>query len=396
MFTYENEMNKLFVDYVNRQLIAEEDGRSGSNIQLENNLNIAHNYQSELSKFVENYDIYIDTNVFMNDSIGKFLSNIVYYLAMYNKKMIVVDAVIKELQFISGDTKDHNAWENEHAKLGLEYINVLVRENYIIKKHVYWEGKENVRFADKCFDSIFALERTEKNILLLTFDKKLGRDMIQKNDMASVKTKHYINVRCINDDGFLIHPTEHYGKASKYTNSKESGYDFKYNTHKRSINSRSATDIYCDVEGDITGIVTGNILGDVDGDIIGIVNGNILGDVDGDILGTVNGDINGDVDGDILGIVYGDLNGDVDGDVLGTVNGDINGDIDGDILGTVNGDINGNVAGNILGIVTGNVNGAIDGKISGNVIGKISAQVDLDEYNNLNPLERFIQMCMER
>ena len=174
-------------------------------------------------------------------------------------------------------------------------------------------------------------------------------------------------------------------------------------------------------DGDVTGDLTGNVLGNVNGDVIGNVTGNLTGDVVGDVTGNLVGDVTGDVTGNITGPVFcattrvetdtiaektggagvtvdgvllkdGDVTADLTGNVVGNVTGDVAGNItgpvfcattyvqtdtilektggagvtidgvllkDGDVTGDLTGDVVGDVTGNVVGDVTGNITGPV-------------------------------------
>jgi hypothetical protein len=79
------------------------------------------------------------------------------------------------------------------------------------------------------------------------------------------------------------------------------------------------------VTGDVTGTLTGDVVGNVTGDVTGTLTGDVVGNVTGDVTGTLTGDVVGNVTGDVTGTLTGDVVGNVTGDVTGTLTGDITG-----------------------------------------------------------------------
>jgi hypothetical protein len=57
------------------------------------------------------------------------------------------------------------------------------------------------------------------------------------------------------------------------------------------------------VDGSITGDITGNITGNVTGDVTGNLTGNVTGDVTGNVTGNLTGDVTGNVTGNLTGDV---------------------------------------------------------------------------------------------
>ena len=224
MFKHEDDLNELFVDYVDDILEDEADDEMDVNDDfvfdedddLTYDFEINHCFVDELTWFICNSDIYIDTNIFMDQKSEYFFNILIYMMKNSGHKVVIIQGVLDELERIH---KNENGKYDEKtvmaANKGLVMANDLLNSELAERRTIEGVGINAGRFADKQFDAIFALNRTSSDILLITKDKKLCHDMIMKNNMASSNSKKRIFVRCIDNDnsaGYLVHPTEFYGE----------------------------------------------------------------------------------------------------------------------------------------------------------------------------------------
>ncbi len=223
MFEHEEDLNELFVDYVDDILDNDADDMDDDddfNFEDDDDLTydfeINHCFVDELTWFICNSDIYIDTNIFMDKKSEYFFNILIYMLKNSGHKVVIIQGVLDELERIQKNDKDkYDEKQVMAANKGLAMANDLLNSDLAERRTIEGVGIHTDRFADKQFDAIFALNRTSTDILLITKDKKLCHDMIMKNNMASSNTQKRIFVRCIDKDdslGYLVHPTEFYGE----------------------------------------------------------------------------------------------------------------------------------------------------------------------------------------
>lgn len=226
MFEHEDDLNELFVEYVDDIIDNEDDEDVVDEYdelnfdeydELTYDFQVRHCFVDELTWFICNSDIYIDTNIFMDKKSEYFFNILIYMMKKSERKMVIIQGVIDELEHIhKNEYNQYNEKQMNAANKGLKLANDLLNNNLAERRTIEGVGIHTDRFADKQFDAIFALNRTSSDILLITKDKKLCHDMIMKNNMASSNSKKRIFVRCIDNDnspGFLVHPTEFYGEC---------------------------------------------------------------------------------------------------------------------------------------------------------------------------------------
>ena len=85
------------------------------------------------------------------------------------------------------------------ARKALDDINNLVQQNLCEIKKIDIEYE----FADSVFYAIFAMKRLQENILLITRDKGLARDVLKLNKSESVRSYRPILVWYFEDNGYL-------------------------------------------------------------------------------------------------------------------------------------------------------------------------------------------------
>lgn len=153
------------------------------------------NYQSILEEYVKKCKIFIDTCSLVNDNINKFWVDIIPLLLRYNNKIIIPSKVIMELQkhAIKGDIS-----LSKRANQALSSIKRLMDSNLIDIR-----GEKTDNFADNVFLTVFTKYRLKYELLLITQDKNLMKDIDNLNKLKSNKGKR-ISIKKLVKNGKLV------------------------------------------------------------------------------------------------------------------------------------------------------------------------------------------------
>lgn len=151
--------------------------------------------QEMLEDYVSRYKIFIDTCSILHLSADKFFMNIIPFLHKYNAKIILPLRCIEELEKHSRNTANPQLAAN--ASDALKKLHQLKSAGYIDLR-----GEDTDNFADNVFLTVFTKFRMNYNLLLITQDNDLARDILALNDSKSANGKT-VAVRQINQYGFL-------------------------------------------------------------------------------------------------------------------------------------------------------------------------------------------------
>ena len=167
---------------------------------------------------LKNYRVYVDTCSLIQESqiqnISLFFSNIERLCKQDQEvKLFILDRVINELNKHSRNNLKQQMMED--AEFALKKIKDLVKSRHaeIVKlkiqsktscnnKQSGFESRNNT-FADNDLIAIFTKLRTDYDLILITNDKKLTSDIFNLKKAESVRSKHKIEVKRIDKDGFL-------------------------------------------------------------------------------------------------------------------------------------------------------------------------------------------------
>lgn len=153
------------------------------------------NYQSILEEYVEKYKIFIDTCSLVNDNINKFWVDIIPLLLRYNNKIIIPNKVKMELE---KHAKKRDISLSKRANQALSSIKKLMDNNLIDIR-----GEKTDNFADNVFLTVFTKYRLKYELLLITQDKNLMKDIDKLNSFKSNKGKK-ISIKKLGKDGKLV------------------------------------------------------------------------------------------------------------------------------------------------------------------------------------------------
>lgn len=146
---------------------------------------------------LSNYKTYVDTNIFLDENTVKTWKKVlVPRLAVANKKFVVISSVLHELK---KKTIDDDVSLAARAKKALAGINNMVEQGLCeIEVDGVQSGLVDARLLD-----LFGRKRFHENLLLVTRDHSLARDILKLNGFSSAKSYREILVWKMGDDGFL-------------------------------------------------------------------------------------------------------------------------------------------------------------------------------------------------
>ncbi len=161
---------------------------------------------------LSNYKTYVDTNIFLDENTAKTWKKVlVPRLAVANKKFVVISSVLHELK---KKTIDDDVSLAARAKKALAGINNMVEQGLCeIEVDGVQPGLVDARLLD-----LFGRKRFHENLLLVTRDHSLARDILKLNGFSSAKSYREILVWKMSDNGFL---DSHYSWFPKKPHHKE-------------------------------------------------------------------------------------------------------------------------------------------------------------------------------
>lgn len=170
--------------------------------------------KEKLEEYCKKYKIFIDTCSLLTPESDKFWVNIIPLLHMYNNKIIIPFRCIQEVE---KHLNNHKL--SERAKICIQQLNKLVKSGDIEIR-----GESNDSFPDNIFQFVFTKFRIDYEMLLITQDNNLAKDILALNDSKSVKANE-VKVNRINKNGFL---SEFYWH--NFQNSRTKKYEYtKFN-----------------------------------------------------------------------------------------------------------------------------------------------------------------------
>ena len=163
-----------------------------------------------LNTYAQKWKIFIDTCSLLTDSIDMFWSNILPHLNQYNSKVIIPYRCIQELEKFINDKSDMVRCNK--AQKSRDHVVRLCQSGFVDIR-----GDKNDNFADNVFQTVFTKFRMQYNMLLITQDNNLAKDIIYLNKSKAVKA-HEVTALRLNKYGFLspFHWDEYDENTGKY------------------------------------------------------------------------------------------------------------------------------------------------------------------------------------
>lgn len=152
--------------------------------------------KEKLIGYIQNdWKIFVDTCSFLHEQADIFFPFLIQCLMDYNGKIFIPMRVIEELDKKLEDKRDKKLAVK--ANKALNYIKYMQSKNIVDIR-----GEETDNFADNVFQVVFTKFRMKYNLLLITQDVNLAKDINKLNDNKSVEG-HPIHVQKISRFGFL-------------------------------------------------------------------------------------------------------------------------------------------------------------------------------------------------
>ena len=123
-----------------------------------------------LNTYAQKWKIFIDTCSLLTDSIDMFWSNILPHLNQYNSKVIIPYRCIQELEKFINDKSDMVRCNK--AQKARDHVVRLYQSGFVDIR-----GDKNDNFADNVFQTVFTKFRMQYNMLLITQDNNLAKDI---------------------------------------------------------------------------------------------------------------------------------------------------------------------------------------------------------------------------
>ena len=149
----------------------------------------------KIEHYLKDGKVFMDTCSFMDEHANDFVCHAVPILDKYNQKVFVPKKCVDEMIHHSHDKE--NEKKAKAAVNAIEILGKLQQRGFLDIR-----GEENDNFADNVFLTQFTKYRIKYSLVLITQDRKLGRDILALNNSESVNGKR-IRVLRINKYGFL-------------------------------------------------------------------------------------------------------------------------------------------------------------------------------------------------
>lgn len=138
--------------------------------------------------------IFIDTCSLMSNSYGLLHNKLKHYLKNNNLKLSIVSSIFNELEKLKSKSNSSSG-RAEHA------LNILT--DYKKNNLLYIWNTYNKKFADPGLMGAVIEQRIKHEIIVITQDNKLSRDIIKINSLESQRGK-VVSVFYISKNGDLV------------------------------------------------------------------------------------------------------------------------------------------------------------------------------------------------
>lgn len=173
--------------------------------------------KSQLEEYVKNYKIFIDTCSLIHPGADQFWMNIIPLLKQYGNKVIIPFRVIEELNKLSQKPEKQDV--ATACKNTLKVLYQLNNAGFIDIR-----GEKSDSFSDNVFQVVFTKFRMTHNLLLITQDNGLAKDILNLNNSESVNAKP-VSARRLNKYGFLSNYKWNTPSSNNESNGKSKNND---------------------------------------------------------------------------------------------------------------------------------------------------------------------------
>ena len=159
------------------------------------------NEREQLQRYVEKYKVFIDTCSLLHPAVDAFWQHIVPVLQTAQKQIFMPYKCWLELEKHSQNSDPQKPDLASNAKKALATVQKLVDAGLISVRQSSWE--KGGTFADHTFMAVFQMHRDKYDLLLITQDGKLAREIEDLNNSQADRSNHKILVQKIAPNGFL-------------------------------------------------------------------------------------------------------------------------------------------------------------------------------------------------
>ena len=135
-----------------------------------------------LETYVKDWNIFIDTCSLMHQGADLFWQRIIPYLHLYQKKVYMPYNCLKEVKKLCAKTEEPAV--SNRANRVFNTLKTLYKGGCCA-----FLGDKQDPFPDQYFQTIFMKYRTNANMLLITQDNNLAKDIMRLNEIKSVNGK---------------------------------------------------------------------------------------------------------------------------------------------------------------------------------------------------------------
>lgn len=184
------------------------------------------NQRKSLEQDVAKRVIFIDTCSILDKNVDLFWYNVLPILKTKGKHIFIPYRCVEEVKRHSNNKKDLGLAGT--AKKALSSINKLKKEGIIEIR-----GEKTDNFADNVFLTVFSKFRMTYDLMLITRDRKLAKEILQLNNSKAALSEHVIQVKTIDKNGYLTEllPTK---KEDEHHESQKNGNTIKNNEGNKS------------------------------------------------------------------------------------------------------------------------------------------------------------------
>lgn len=216
-----------------------------------------NNVGDNLENYIKNYKIFIDTCSLLEDSADQFWGNVKILLKKHNNKIIVATRVIEELQKHSMNRKDVSLANK--ANRALSRMSQYINDGLV---DIRGEASDSY-LADNVFLVLFTKFRMQYNLLLITQDNNLAKDILALNNSKSVRAKT-VDVKRIEDGKLVNFRWDSKKSEDQKTRPQESKNAIVNQAFKSSCQLTGISDVKIKIscvpiEGDVLKSKTGNV-----------------------------------------------------------------------------------------------------------------------------------------
>lgn len=139
-----------------------------------------------METYIKNFKVFIDTCSLLDPHFEKFMEIAVPYVKKYHNAFIIAASAIYELKKHCDNKNDKEL--SDRAGRRLNHLLAFKQEGIF----AFYGDPKDGNFADNIYLSVFTRHRVNYNMLLITQDNDLAKDILSLNNSRSVNTTKMI------------------------------------------------------------------------------------------------------------------------------------------------------------------------------------------------------------